>query len=152
MLVISVKVDDITDLYQLETKLWLWVDIQPIAGTSCWFFQCFLFFQSDAETEVWTMVNESNKTIKPSLQHMHYTYGIALYAVDFDFCRKWSSKILNKVSPISCLCFYFHRFMPKSLPYQRVNERCVFGCFRLRSILHLGCLKIYLNSVRFIWK
>ena len=52
------------------------------------FFNVFLFFQSDAETEVWTMVNGSNKTIKPSLQHMHYTYGIALYAVDFDFCRK----------------------------------------------------------------
>ena len=52
------------------------------------FSEFFLFFQSDAETEVWTMVNGSNKTIKPSLQHMHYTYGIALYAVDFDFCRK----------------------------------------------------------------
>ena len=34
------------------------------------------------------MVSGENKTITPSLKHMHYTYGIALYAVNFNYCRK----------------------------------------------------------------
>ena len=43
---------------------------------------------SDVETEVWKMTNGENKTIAPSLPHMNYTYGVALYPVNFNFCRK----------------------------------------------------------------
>ena len=44
---------------------------------------------SDVETEVWTMANGTHKNISPSLPEKDYIYGVALYSVDFNFCRKW---------------------------------------------------------------
>ena len=41
---------------------------------------------SDAETEIWDFINESNKVIDPTLQYGDYSYGIGLYIVPFDFC------------------------------------------------------------------
>jgi len=75
-------------LYHWEPKLWLLVDIQLTAGKPFQSYQSVFISSRDAETEVWTMANGENKTITPLLPHMHYTYGIALYVVDFNFCRK----------------------------------------------------------------
>lgn len=40
------------------------------------------------DTEVWDFENIKNKTISPTLRNFKYAYGIAVYAVDFDFCQK----------------------------------------------------------------
>ena len=45
-------------------------------------------FAFSAETEVWELSNGNNKVINPTLPSTHYRYGIGIYAVDFDFCRK----------------------------------------------------------------
>ena len=39
-------------------------------------------------TEVWELDNGTNKTIEPTLPNGYYIYGIALYVVDKDFCKK----------------------------------------------------------------
>ena len=43
-------------------------------------------FLSDPETEIWNFANENHKIINPTLPNVHYSYGIALYIVPFDFC------------------------------------------------------------------
>ena len=43
---------------------------------------------SDAVSEVWDLADEKNKVIAPSLPRFHYSYGIALFPVNSDFCRK----------------------------------------------------------------
>ena len=40
----------------------------------------------EAETELWDMENDTMETITPELKR--YEYGIALYVVDSDFCKK----------------------------------------------------------------
>ena len=45
-------------------------------------------FLSDVVTEVWELEFRNKKIIKPTLPEYHYTNGIALFAVDADFCRK----------------------------------------------------------------
>ena len=40
------------------------------------------------ETEVWELSNGNNKVINPTLSAGHYAYGIGIYAVHFDYCRK----------------------------------------------------------------
>ena len=44
---------------------------------------------SDAITEVWELVDKNNAVINPSLPHYHYYYGVALFPVNVDFCKKW---------------------------------------------------------------
>ena len=39
-------------------------------------------------TEVWELENGTNKIIEPTLPDNHYAFGIALYVVDKDFCKK----------------------------------------------------------------
>ena len=39
-------------------------------------------------TEVWELENGNNTIIAPTLPDGHYNYGIALYVVDKDFCKK----------------------------------------------------------------
>merc|ERR1719197_165069 len=39
-------------------------------------------------TEVWKLENGNNKTIEPTLPDNDYRFGIALYVVDKDFCKK----------------------------------------------------------------
>ena len=39
-------------------------------------------------TEVWELENGNNKLIEPTLPDWHYTWGIALYVVEKDFCKK----------------------------------------------------------------
>ena len=39
-------------------------------------------------TEVWELENGNNKTIEPTLPDSAYAYGIALYVVEKDFCKK----------------------------------------------------------------
>jgi len=41
-----------------------------------------------AETEVWEFETGDNNIIGATLQNNNYAYGIGLYAVNFDFCRK----------------------------------------------------------------
>ena len=41
---------------------------------------------SDAETEIWDFINESNKVIDPTLPDGEYATGIGLYIVSFNFC------------------------------------------------------------------
>ena len=41
---------------------------------------------SDAETEIWDFINESNKVVDPTLPDNQYVWGIGLYIVPFDFC------------------------------------------------------------------
>ena len=41
-----------------------------------------------AETEVWELENGKNEIIEPTLATGTHAYGIGLYAVDFDYCRK----------------------------------------------------------------
>ena len=41
---------------------------------------------SDAETEIWDMINESHKVIDPTLPGGAYRSGIGLYIVPFNFC------------------------------------------------------------------
>ena len=41
---------------------------------------------SDAETEIWDFINESNRVIDPTLPRDRYAYGIGLYIVPFNFC------------------------------------------------------------------
>ena len=51
--------------------------------------QSAIAFNSDhfsVDTEVWKFEDETNKGIRPALPDGHYRYGIALYAVNFDFC------------------------------------------------------------------
>ena len=43
---------------------------------------------SEAVTEVWELVDENNKVITPSLANGQYAYGIALFPVNSDFCKK----------------------------------------------------------------
>ena len=40
------------------------------------------------DTEVWELENGNNKIIKPALPQWHYAVGVALYAVEKDFCKK----------------------------------------------------------------
>ena len=46
-----------------------------------------LYF-SDATSEVWEFGDENNKVISPSLPYRKYFYGIALFPVNADFCKK----------------------------------------------------------------
>ena len=39
-------------------------------------------------TEVWELENGNNKIIQPTLPDGDYRYGIALYVVEKDFCKK----------------------------------------------------------------
>ena len=43
---------------------------------------------SDAVTEVWELADENNKVIAPSLPYNKYKFGIALFPVNSDFCKK----------------------------------------------------------------
>ena len=43
---------------------------------------------SSLVTEVWELENGNNKTIEPTLPNDDYAYGIALYIVEKDFCKK----------------------------------------------------------------
>lgn len=43
---------------------------------------------STLATEVWELETGNNKIITPNLRSGDYIYGIALYAVDFNFCSK----------------------------------------------------------------
>ena len=43
-------------------------------------------FFSGAETEIFDIINESNKVVGPTLPDRGYIYGIGLYIVPFDFC------------------------------------------------------------------
>ena len=45
-------------------------------------------FFSDAETEVWQTTNEKDSLVDPKLPHAKFVHGVALYIVDFDFCKK----------------------------------------------------------------
>jgi len=45
-------------------------------------------FFSPLFTEVWKLENGNNKIIQPFLPDEVYAYGIALYVVDKDFCKK----------------------------------------------------------------
>ena len=40
----------------------------------------------EAETEIWDLENDKMEMITPELKN--YEYGIALYVVDSDFCKK----------------------------------------------------------------
>ena len=39
-------------------------------------------------TEIWELEIGTNKIIEPTLPDDHYAWGIALYVVDKDFCKK----------------------------------------------------------------
>ena len=39
-------------------------------------------------TEVWEVENGNNKIIEPTLPDGRYDWGVALYVVDKDFCKK----------------------------------------------------------------
>ena len=43
-------------------------------------------FFSDLETEIWNSTDETNKVINPTLPNDHYSHGIGLYIVPFNFC------------------------------------------------------------------
>ena len=45
---------------------------------------------SDVETEVWEfdVFEEKNKVIEPKLEKYSYYYGMALFPVDSEFCKK----------------------------------------------------------------
>ena len=47
-----------------------------------------LFCSSDALTEVWNLVEESKQVRIPTLERNQYAYGIALFLVNRDFCKK----------------------------------------------------------------
>ena len=40
------------------------------------------------KTEIWKFENGNSKTIDPATTGGSFIYGIGIYAVDFDFCRK----------------------------------------------------------------
>ena len=44
------------------------------------------FWIREAETEVWDLENDTMEMITPELKN--YEYGIALYVVDSNFCKK----------------------------------------------------------------
>lgn len=44
-------------------------------------------YLSASPTEVWELLSGNNKKIEPTLPS-RYDYGIVLYAVDEDFCKK----------------------------------------------------------------
>ena len=46
---------------------------------------------SPLDTEVWELENGNNKTIEPTLPNDDYAFGIALFVVEKDFCKKWYS-------------------------------------------------------------
>ena len=48
-------------------------------------------------TEVWELENGNNKIIQPTLPDDDYAFGIALYVVEKDFCKKWKSILLKLV-------------------------------------------------------
>ena len=50
--------------------------------------QKFNLYFRDAVTEVWELADENNKVISPSLPYNRYYYGIALFPVNSDFCKK----------------------------------------------------------------
>ena len=41
---------------------------------------------SDAETEIWDFIDESNQVVGPTLPDGDYAWGIGLYLVPFNFC------------------------------------------------------------------
>ena len=45
-------------------------------------------FFSPLVTEVWELENGNNDIIQPTLPSADYIYGIALYIVEKDFCKK----------------------------------------------------------------
>ena len=42
-----------------------------------------------APTEIWQLQNGESKIVNPILITGNYIYGIGLFAVDFNFCKKW---------------------------------------------------------------
>jgi len=42
---------------------------------------------SDTETEIWETINEKGSLIDPKLPHAKFVHGVALYIVDYDFCK-----------------------------------------------------------------
>ena len=68
-------------------KPWSLVVILPTTGKFTFIMNSDDFkFLSDPETEIWNFANENHKIINPTLPNVHYSYGIALYIVPFDFC------------------------------------------------------------------
>ena len=45
-------------------------------------------FLSYLDTEIWEFEAGNNNVIDPSLPDWDYAYGIALFVVDADFCKK----------------------------------------------------------------
>ena len=41
-----------------------------------------------ASTEIWQLENGESKIVNPTLTNGDYIYGIGLFAVDFNFCKK----------------------------------------------------------------
>ena len=42
----------------------------------------------NGDTEVWDLINADHKVINPSLPKNSYYYGIGLYLVDLEYCKK----------------------------------------------------------------
>ena len=57
------------------------------------------YFNFSAETEVWELANGNNKVINPTLSN-NYRYGIGIYAVDFDYCRKQKDIFCFKINKL----------------------------------------------------
>ena len=74
----------------LERKQWLLEAKQFLAPSKFFDFKSILIIKIffSAETEVWEFETGTNNIIGATLENNYYAYGIGLYAVNFDFCRK----------------------------------------------------------------
>ena len=72
-----------------EAKPWLLVDKQALSKFLIVkkLISYEIFFSP--ATEIWQLENGNNKIVNPTLTKNNYSEGIGLFAVDFNFCKKW---------------------------------------------------------------
>ena len=74
----------------LELKQWLLEERQFLAFSKniFWNWNSIISKLFSAETEVWEFETGDNNIIGATLENNSYAYGIGLYTINFDFCRK----------------------------------------------------------------
>ena len=86
------KEDMLMDQSLLGIERWLLVDLESELWSYLFYSAMkILTFPFSYETEVWGLENGSNKVINPTLYD--YSFGIGLYAVDFNFCSNCLSNL-----------------------------------------------------------
>ena len=98
----------------------------------------FLYLLS-VETEVLELGTGNNMIISPTLLAKKYFYGIGLYAVDFNFCRKWSTvSVINIINFRWVNCVSSLSFTKATTEYRKIIN--IFKFFNSKVFLTVALL------------